>query len=312
MCSKDDFLSFLAMQIEDLQKQNRFGTAICYRKLYNSLLRFHGGEPIPFDRLDYSFLMEYNGFLVSRGLLRNSVSYYMRILRSVYNKACKCRLLERRLDFSDVYTGVDVTRKRAVTEEQMVRILRYDLSEYPALEFVRDIFIFSYCMRGMPFVDVAFLRWDDIKGDIAVYRRRKTRQLMSVRIEGMAWRIIGKYRRDRSHYVFPIIKSGDREGQYRDYRKALDDYNRNLKRLSALVGVASLSSYTVRHSWATIARNHSVPVALISNGLGHTTERMTQIYLDTISQSELHDANSLVIRALETGSMAEPINTVQR
>jgi len=207
----------------------------------------------------------------------------VRVLRSVYNRAVGERLVAQTHPFGNVYTGIDRTRKRAVDERIIGRLSRLDLRGSAPLALARDLFVFSYCARGMAFVDMAFLRRQDIRDGVVHYVRHKTGQPLSVRLEPCMQAIVARYagRAPGSPYVFPVLKSGEFGSAYRQYQVALNYYNRQLKRLAALVGLETgLSSYTSRHSWATAARNHEVPLPVISAGLGHTSEHTMRIDLD--------------------------------
>lgn len=238
----------------------------------------------------------YNVFLIRRGLVRNSVSFYMRVLRAVYNKAVRQKLIEQTHPFTEVYTGIDRTRKRAVAESVMTSLYRLELPEGSPLALTRDLFIFSYCTRGMAFVDIAFLRKSNLKNGVICYARRKTGQLLSVKIEPSIQQIINRHNVSDSPYVFPILTSTDAIEAYEQYRIALNTHNRLLGKLSEMLDCkCKLTSYTSRHSWATAARNHNVPISVISQGMGHTSEQTTQIYLTTLENSVIDNANKGII-----------------
>lgn len=170
--------------------------------------------------------------------------------------------------------------------------------EQESLALSRDIFLFSYCARGMAFVDIAFLRRDDICGDWFSYVRRKTGQRLTVRIEPPMAAIINRYKNEAGEYVFPII-SADGQDAYRQYQTALGYHNRKLKQLAEIAGISEkLSTYTARHSWATAARRHNVPLSIISAGLGHSSERTTLIYLDSVENVALDNANHEILKCL--------------
>lgn len=164
--------------------------------------------------------------------------------------------------------------------------------------FVARHLLFSYCARGMAFVDIAFLRRDDICGDWFSYVRRKTGQRLTVRIEPPMAAIINRYKNEAGEYVFPII-SADGQDAYRQYQTALGYHNRKLKQLAEIAGISEkLSTYTARHSWATAARRHNVPLSIISAGLGHSSERTTLIYLDSVENVALDNANHEILKCL--------------
>lgn len=175
--------------------------------------------------------------------------------------------------FRSVYTGVERTRKRAIREDIMVRLQKLNLADSAPLAFSRDLFIFSYCTRGMAFVDIAYLKKEEIikRYEPYVYN---------------------------SPYLFPIITSNNPEEAYRQYQTALGYHNRKLKKLGKLTGEnLRLSSYTARHSWATVARNHNVPLSIISAGMGHTSEKNTLIYLESVENSLIDKADEGILKA---------------
>ena len=292
-------LDFMRNQIRLMRNVNRFGTALNYEKTMKNFAEFLDGKKIPFSAMTEQLISDYNAFLVQRGLVRNSISFYMRIMRAVYNKAVRQKLVEQTYPFSDVYTGIDRTRKRAVSESVISQIYKLELAERTPLALARDIFIFSYCTRGMAFVDIAYLKKENIQNGMICYARRKTGQLLSVRIEPSIQRIIDKYSSLSSTYVFPILTSTETKKTYDEYQTAINNYNRFLRQLSKMLPEGcKLTSYTSRHSWATAARNHNVPISVISAGMGHTTEQTTRIYLTTLENSIIDDANQGIINCL--------------
>lgn len=293
-------LSFMDARIAELSAAGKQGTARNYTRAKDSLARYLGGDDIPFISLTADFVAGYALFLEKRGVVRNSVSFYMRILRAVYNSAVRHLFVEQTYPFTDVYTGVDRTVKRAVRESIVSRLFRLDLSRSAGLSLARDLFIFSYCTRGMAFVDMAYLRKTDIRDGSIHYVRRKTGQPLCVRMEPCIRQIVDRYA-DRSEvYVFPILKSEDPEKTYARYQVALNYYNRQLKQLGRMLHLDSgLTSYVARHSWATAARNHNIPVSVISAAMGHQSEKTTQIYLAMLEDSVIDSANQEIISCLK-------------
>ena len=151
-------LDYMERQINAMKTMNRLGTARNYSRARNSLRTFLDGHDVSFRRMDESLIMSYNNWLERRGVVKNTISFYMRILRAIYNKAVKDCIAKQNSPFKNVYTGIDNTRKRALDENVIKILMMLDLKDSPTLALTRDIFIFSYCMRGMSFVDIAFLR----------------------------------------------------------------------------------------------------------------------------------------------------------
>ena len=207
------FPDYLRRQIERLTESGRLGTARNYLRTWNSLNAFLAGKPFPMHRFDSRFVEEYGEWLRRRGVVRNTVSFYMRVLRSVYNRAVGERLVAQTHPFGNVYTGIDRTRKRAVDERIIGRLSRLDLRGSAPLALARDLFVFSYCARGMAFVDMAFLRRQDIRDGVVHYVRHKTGQPLSVRLEPCMQAIVARYagRAPGSPYVFPVLKSRRRD-----------------------------------------------------------------------------------------------------
>lgn len=247
--------AFMREQIAQLTADNRLGTARNYTRTLRSFSGFLGGGELPFAAFTERLVEEYNAYLLRRGVVRNTVSFYMRILRSVYNKAVRRRLAEPASPFGGVYTGVDRTRKRAIDERLIARLKSLDLPVSGALPLARDLFVFSYCMRGMAFVDMAFLRKKDMRDGAIHYVRRKTGQRMTVHLEPCMREIIGRYapRTRDTPYLFPVLTAEDPARAYAQYQVALNYYNRLLKKLASLLGLDSgLSSYTSKHHTISI------------------------------------------------------------
>ena len=297
----DTVLSSLVTLVDELKNDDRWGNARNLQRALNSFSGFLGGLDIPFKQVDEKLIMEYEQWLRARKVSKNSSSFYMRTLRSAYNTVINTKQLEQTYPFRNVYTGVERTRKRAVREDIMVRLQKLDLTRSAPLAFSRDLFIFSYCTRGMAFVDIAYLKKEDINGGMLSYIRHKTGQRLTVRIEPLIEEIIKRYKPSvrNSPYIFPIITSNDPEEAFRQYQTALGYHNRKLKKLGKLTEEnLHLSSYTARHSWATVARNHNVPLSVISAGMGHTSEKTTLIYLESVENLLIDKANEDILKAL--------------
>lgn len=289
-------IDYMRTLIEQFKAANRYGTAANYTKVMKSVVQFSGSYRLRITTITEQWVTKYNIYLTKRGLVRNSISFYMRILRAVYNRAVRQHWAEPTSPFSDVYTGIDSTRKRAIDERLISEINQHKLPADSSLSLARDLFIFSYCTRGMAFVDMAYLRKANLQNSVLCYTRRKTGQLLSIRVETNIKRILDRYASADSPYLFPLLTSTEPSEAYKEYRKALNHYNRQLERLAVLIPrIGKLTSYTARHSWATAARNHNIPISVISAGLGHTSEQTTRIYLALMENSVIDEANRKII-----------------
>ena len=296
--SESGFLYYMKKEMETLWENGQYGTSRNYRRALNSFSTFLDGNDIPFSSLDSALACRYEAWLWQQRVARNSSSFYMRILRAVYNKAVKQGIAVQTFPFREVYTGVARTSKRAVDEETILKLQRIDLSDSPALALSRDMFVFSYCARGMAFVDMAYLKKKDLHNGILTYRRKKTGQQLSIKWEQCMQEIIEKYPPNPTEYLLPIITSTD-EDERLQYRNSLTLVNRKLKILSVFVrSPHPLSMYVARHSWASIAKSKNIPLSIISEGMGHDSETTTQIYLASLDTTIIDRANYLILNDL--------------
>lgn len=302
--------NYFKTRILMMQENGQQGTARTYLATLRCLRRFRNGHDFEFSSVDANFIIDFDAWLQQRGLTRNTLSFYMRIFRAVLNHASDDGYYQpiepvRRI-FRNVYTGIDRTPKRATQLVVLEELLRIDLTQDPMLRrliLARDIFFFSFYTRGMAFVDIAYLRRENIHEGFITYTRHKTNQTLSIGIEPCIRRIVNRYyyRPNSNGYVFPLIHSSRPEEAYRDYRNSLSAYNRALMRLRHLLSirlecdVPTLSSYVARHTWATLAHDVDVPLRVISQSLGHSNERTTQIYLAQLDREVIDSANLRVL-----------------
>lgn len=294
-------LAYIKEQTARLDADGKQGTAKNLRSTLSSLSDYLGGQDIPFCELNEPLMVHYEEWLMRKGVKRNSSSFYMRNLRSVYNKAVKQGHVRQTEPFRNVYTSIDKTAKRAVDEQVMAELKALNLHRTPSLELARDLFLFSYCTRGMAFVDMAYLQYSDISNNTIHYIRKKTGQPLAIRIEPSVREIMERYRKDtHAGLVLPILHTNNKVDAYRQYQNRLRYYNKLLKKLSELLdGDVSLTSYVSRHSWASVAHKHNVPIAVISDGMGHTSEKTTQIYLASIDEDVINRANAELVALLD-------------
>lgn len=273
------------------------------KEIYNSTLKsfmaFRVGKDLQLCRLTSDIIMQYERYLyVRRGVSRNTSSFYMRVLRAVYNHAVEEGVIVDCHPFRHVYTGVDKTIKRALPLSAIRKIMQLNLDAQPRLAFARDLFMFSFYTRGMSFVDMAYLKKSDLKNGVLTYKRRKTGQCLRIKWEECMQTVINRYGCGADGCLLPIIarENIDKRTQYQN---ALSITNILLKKVGAMAGIETpLTTYVARHSWASIARYKNIPLSVISEGMGHENERTTRIYLASLESSVVDDANSTLLKAL--------------
>lgn len=199
--------NFMQGVIARLKQMGKIRTAENYSCTLKSFMQFRGDRDVLLSEIDSDLMQLYEAYLHGKGAVRNTSSFYMRILRAVYNRALEKGLMEQRNPFRHVYTGVDKTVKRAVPLSAIKRMKNLDLSLQPNLEFARDMFLFSFYTRGMSFIDMAHLKKKDLQNGFLSYRRRKTGQQLVIRWEKCMQEIVGKYPGNSlSPYLLSVLK----------------------------------------------------------------------------------------------------------
>lgn len=297
--SEYTLFSYMQRIIQRLKSDGHVRTSEAYHAAMLSFRKFRENRDLILDRLTPDIMEEYQAWLYRRGVVPNTVSFYSRILRAVYNRAVRNGIVHDRTPFRDVYTGVDKTVKRALPIHIIKRIRMLDLAATPKLDYARDMFMLSFYMRGMSFVDMAFLRKSDLSNGCVSYRRRKTGQMLNIAWTPEMQAIADKYPANTSQYLLPIIRDKD-VNERSAYRNMGYKINSLLKKVAVMAGVTiPLTLYVARHSWASAARDQGIPMSVISEGMGHDSELTTRIYLASLDTSVIDRANALIINALK-------------
>ncbi len=295
----DKVFVFIDRQICLHHEAGRHTTAEHYDQALRSFKTYMKGRDLGFEDMTPQLIMSYETWLKSHHLCRNTTSFYMRNLRTLYNKAVEAGIASETNLFQKVYTGIDKTIKRAISTKDIRLIKGAELTGNPMLDHARDMFMLSFYLRGIAPIDLAYLRKSDISQGYITYTRSKTGQQMRIRIEPDIQKLIDKYHNPDTSYLLPLIKKED--GTERSqYRKSAQSINRTLKKLANKLGITSpLSLYVARHSWASIAQSNHEPLSVISAAMGHDSELTTQIYLASIQTAQIDEANSKILRSLK-------------
>lgn len=297
------FVAYVLREIDNARNRGSFSTAANYNTAIKSLLKYLGCKDIKVKDISQEMLENYQKWLLRRNVSLNTISCYMRSLRSVYN-----RVTENSGDvFVKAFTGNTPTVKRSLSITDIQRLMMMKLPYRSRIMLTRDLFIFSFYCQGMPFIDLAFLKKSQIEDGNIIYHRRKTGQIIHIKIEPCMESIIKKYEDKDPVYVFPILKSTDKNSPYVQYQKQLCYYNLSLKRLGRKTGLSRpLTSYVARHTWASIAFQTNVELQTISRAMGHTNPMTTLIYIKELDNHYLATANRKIIMACN--ALTEEIN----
>lgn len=296
--SRYSLFRFMESVIMNLKECGKIRTAETYTATLQSFSRFRRGRDLMLDEITPDIIQAYEAYLRVRGAVPNTTSFYMRILRAVYNRAVESEAIEQRNPFRHVYTGTERTIKRAIPIAAISRIKNLELPRGSKMDFARDMFMLSFYLRGMSFVDMAFLRKKDRADNHVTYRRRKTGQRLDIAWTKEMQSIVEKYPPNPTQYLLPILTNplSDERIAYRNRASCI---NRQLKTIARMTNIKiPLTLYCARHSWASAARTKGIPVSIISEGMGHDSEATTQIYLASLETSVIDRANALIIRSV--------------
>lgn len=292
--------AFLQEQVTKKEQMKRQGTARTYGNAYRRFKAFREDVDLTFDELTPDMIECYEAWLIDKRLKQNSIRCYLRTLNTLLCKAVEEGLLNNTNLFSHVRLSYVKTTKRAISEKELKVIANLELPENSTMALARDIFMFSFYMRGMPFVDIAYLRKTDLKNGMCTYCRKKTNQCLMVEWEKAQQKILDRYahQMENRSYLLPIIKEEDGT-EYKQYQRMQININRALKKIGEMAELKMpLTTYVARHTWASVARDMNIPIAVISEGMGHNSIKTTQVYLNSIDISRINEANKRIIKRI--------------
>ena len=293
--SFDSFFEFSKSIVLDLKKAERFGNANTYYAVIKVLEKFTGGHDIKFNEINYDFLKKFESWHFSRGNSVNGLSAYMRTIKAILNRAIKADVIS--LDaypFTHYRIKTTPTEKRALDIKSIKSIMLLELEETNSLFHFRNYFLASYMLYGVSFMDLAFLKVENIIDNRIKFQRKKTSKPYDINITSPLMAILSFYLKTKrkSDFIFPIVKRDTFELQYKDVLWARKRYNKGLKGIAKKCNIEQrLTSYVSRHSFATQAMLQDVPLQAISAMLGHNRLSTTQIYLKSLPNEILDGYN---------------------
>ena len=278
-----------------LEISGRKSYSLSIKQLYNSLLEFNKHLDIPFAELDITWLRRYEVFLRGKGLAENTIGIRFRTLRSIYNVA-----IEENAVSPDLYPFKKFkvsklhqeTAKRALSKDDIERVLNFQ-SNNRYMRFPIDLFAFTYYCGGINFIDIANLTKENISDGRLVYIRQKTKKLIKIPLQPQAVALLKKYSNDESPYLFPILSATHKTDTQKANRihKVISKVNKRLKEIGEVLNLTvTLTTYVARHSQATVMKRAGVSTAVIREIMGHSSERVTQIYLDSFDNEQVNNA----------------------
>ena len=292
--------TFFRKQIAKKEQMQCVGTKNNYTNAVNRFIEFRNQKDLTFSQMTADMMEMYQAWLWNRGVGQNTVSFYLRTLRTLHHKAVEAGQATSNDIFAHVQTANVRTAKRAISIKDIRNIEKLELQIGSSIDKARDLFLLSFYLRGMAFVDMAFLKKSDLKCGMVSYNRRKTHQNLNIEWIKPMQAIIDKYAEQTkdSPYMLPIL-TGKETSPYTQYRKVEYNTNYNLKKIGKMIGLKiPLTTYVARHTWASIALHMNIPIATISEGMGHNSYKTTQIYLESIDVATINEANRRIIRKI--------------
>ena len=301
---KGDLISGLDQYAKILRKEGRVSTAVSYEVAMRSIMKFCGIKELSVKEITVKWLKDYENWMLNKQ--KNSVTtvgIYLRCVRKILNDEIAAgHLPVKKYPFGSRGYKIPESNniKKALTKEQVQSILKYKCSTPPE-EYFRDLWVFSYLSNGMNPKDILNLKYSAIKEDSIIYMRAKTRSSnpkeIYIVLHPQIAKIIEKWGNEDQHpdnYVFPILKDAmSPEEEYRRVQQTVKNINKYMKRIGKALAIEKkITTYTARHSFATVLKLSGESDEVIRESVGHSTVRQTQRYLgsfDTDTKKRIAD-----------------------
>ena len=287
--------------IKELKEFKRFGYAVSFQSTLSALKKFHGKKTLSFIDIDPKFLKKIEFWLRENDKSESTIGVYTRNIRVLFNLAINKHNVKAEYPFGSEEKGLysppkGEGNKRALKAEEIGLIASYKAPEGTYLEFFRDLFIFSFLANGMNIADILRLKYKNIKDGTIQFVREKTKRKakgkkITVEITPHIQSIIDKWgnkKLSKEVYVFDVLNDNQTDAyQYYLIRQHTKLMNKYINKVAKAVGIKeNISSYTARHSFATIQKNSGVPVAYLKEALGHSNVSVTENYLKGLEKEE--------------------------
>jgi integrase len=298
----NDVFSYMETCISKKEKLGKDSTAELYHAVFVRLQGFWKKSTLHWSRVTGEVVDEFQAHLQEEGLQTNTVNSYLSNFRAMYNDAVKHGIATHVAPvnpFAHLQLKREKTDKRATSQKITERIIRMDDKGSPMRRLAIDCYTFCFLACGIPFVDLANLTEKNIHGDVLVYSRVKTGTRVCIGISKGMRILIDKYRRKGSLHLFPLLPN-KKKVSHKDYKKIQRQINEQLKKIGEELGQKmKLTYYVARHTWASQAHEMDIPLAAISQALGHRSEGTTLIYLAELSQEKLNKSYEMVSMSVD-------------
>ncbi len=298
---KNSLYSVFEEAIKEKKGHGAIGSARAYESTYNKIRHLTEGKDIPLYHLSSDYIHKLYRQCCQSGISTNTIAFYMRNLKTVINRGSRKSgkaMPSARILFDGIVIRKEKTRKRALTEKEMQKLIHYTPQENEWLMEAKAIFLLCFLLQGTGLADLCFMKKEAMQGNYICYKRHKTNIDICVALSDESQRLAQRFmsKDDDSPFLFCFMDGQDTPQKcYTRYRSLLKKQNRNLKQIGYYLGIGlPLTSYVARHTWASQAKESGAPTELISEAMGHTSQHTTAIYLKKFNQSSIDQVNDIV------------------
>lgn len=306
-----DLVSVFDELIRDLSTEGRAGTASSYQCAKRSFEKFIGkGRKVRFNQINREWLSKYQKYMVENGMSLTTVGIYVRALRTVYNRAIQQKIIGRdSYPFGTTGYKIPASRnvKKALSKSEIKLIFDYKPKAGTWEEKALDLWLLSYLCNGANVKDICRLKHKNLNQKSIQFIRAKTertsirnqRGIVAIRLPQID-SIISKHGTvslNPDSYVFPFLKGNEKpERELAITRQVTKNINTRMAKIGATLGIdQKVTTYTARHSYATILKRGGAPVEFISESLGHSNIRTTENYLDSFEDETKEKYANLLV-----------------
>ncbi|MDK2978982.1 MAG: integrase/recombinase XerD [Bacteroidales bacterium] len=298
-----DVFSFFTTYIEDLKKEGRINYASTYETTLKTLKNYHKKKEFLFNDLTAKYLKNFELYLKADSKSVTTIAIHMRNIRRIYNLAIKQGAVKLELypfgdrDSEKYQIPESQNIKKALSKDHIRKIMRYKPLEGTPEHFYRDLWVFSYLCNGMNMADILRLKYSNIDNDNILFIRHKTSRKrknkpIQVSMLPQAKKIIERWGTKpvfSSNYIFSILTDGlTPEQEVKKIKQETKQANKYIKRIAndkLNLGV-KISTYTARHSFASILKLSGENVSFISEAMGHSDLKTTENYLSSFDDKQ--------------------------
>lgn len=283
------------IKIDKLQKEDRIGSRLVCQNVLNNIEIFAGSN-VYFESITVEWLNKFEKFLL-KDKNHTTVGIHMREIRAIMNQAKKADIIKESQypfgkDKYEIQTGEG--NKKALTLNQIREVIKFS-DDNNTTEKYRDLWFFSYLCNGINIADMIKLKFKDIQDDEICFVRQKTERTAKIKkiiratLTPELKYIIEKWgnKPQPENFIFPYL-TGKEDAEKR--KKITQDLtkriNNRMKLIGKHLGIGNITTYTARHSFATVLKRSGANVAFISESLGHKDLKTTESYLASFEKEE--------------------------